>query len=103
MLPLAKRFSSFEGFIMLAVGLFLVASTICALVRSDEIINYKDMRQLVIIALISVSAVALIIAILGIIGVFKKNFYLIFTYQIFVIIFLVFFLALGIGSLILPG
>jgi hypothetical protein len=53
--------------------------------------------------MIVVSSVVVVVSILAIVGIVRKNCCLIFVYQIFVVIFLAMFLAIGIGCTYLPN
>ena len=102
MLNVLKCFSSIGAIIMLIVGFSFTGITVYAFMNQDIFLSDENVKHEILNGMIIVSSVVVIVSILGIIGVVKKNCCLIFVYQIFLLIFLAMFLAIGVGCTILP-
>jgi hypothetical protein len=98
MLNVLKCFSSIGAVIMLFVGFAFTGITVYAWLNQDVFLSDEDIKDNILISMIIVSSVVVIVSILGIIGVVRRNCCLIFVYQLFLVVFLALFVAVGVGS-----
>jgi hypothetical protein len=103
LLNLYKCSSSFGIILMFLICILLTTMTIYGWTNQDIFWSDQKTKDLILGLMATVSFLLLMVSIIAIAGIVRKVFCLILVYQIFVLIFVCAFLALGIEAIILPG
>ena len=103
LLNLYKCSSSFGIILMFLICILLTTMTIYGWTNQDIFWSDQKTKDLILGLMATVSFLLLMVSIIAIAGIVRKVFCLILVYQIFVVIFVCAFLALGIEAIILPG
>ena len=98
-----KGVSSFGAILILIVGLAMTGITIYGFFHSEIFLDDTQQRNTILGIMIVADACVLLGAILGICGLKRGNAFLIGVFQIFVIVFMIVFLTLGIATEVYPG
>ena len=94
MLGVLKGFSKLGAFLIFIIGLAMLGVTIYGFIRSELIFNQYTILGI----LLGADLLILIGSAIGIAGIRRGNGCLICIFQIFVLVFLVVFLGIGIGA-----
>lgn len=97
-----KAISGFGAFIILIVGLGMTAITIYGFTNKEIFLNDTSERSSILGILMAADLIIVFGSLLGIYGIKKGNRWLIFLFQILVIIFLIVFFSLGIAAEVIP-
>lgn len=98
MIGVLKGFSKLGAFLIFIIGLGMLGVTIYGFIRSELIFNQYTILGI----LLGADILILIGSAIGIAGIRRGNGCLICIFQIFVLVFLVVFLGIGIGAELLP-
>ena len=98
-----KGCSSLGAIFVLVIGLLMTGVTIYGYFHPELFLNDTNQRNLILGIAIGADALIIFSAILGLCGIKKGNAGLICIFQIFIILFFIVFLGLGIGSELLSG
>lgn len=98
-----KGCSSIGAIFILIIGLAMTGVTIYGYFHPELFFNETQDRNTILGVLIAADIAIILGALLGMCGIKKQNSALICIFQIFVIIFCVVFLGVGIGSSVLPA
>ena len=103
MLAVVKGCSSFGAIIVLVIGLIITGVTIYGYFHTELFFNEVSERNLILGIALGADFLVIFSSILGMCGIKKGSIGLLCIFQVFVIIFLFVFGALGIGCVLLPG
>lgn len=103
MLAIMKGCSSIGAIFILIIGLAMTGVTIYGYFHPEYFLDNTEQRNIILGISMGASLLIVLGSLLGICGVKKGNSALICVFQIFVMVFFVVFLGLGIGSELLPG
>lgn len=102
MRPLIKFFLTLGAFVIMIIGLALLALTVLGYINNTIFIGDDSTKWIVLGIMLTVSLAIITSTGAGIYGICKENPRKICTFQIVVIIFMIIFFALGVGLVILP-
>ena len=98
MQTIMKGFSGIGGFLILAIGIGMLGVTVYGFMHSELLFN-----EYTLLGILLASDILIILgATIGIIGIKRGSGPLICLFQVFVLIFLLMFLGIGIGAEVLP-